>query len=572
MNKAIPVLNYSTFYVGSKPSEHPIEMFDGYDVEDVILTMVGIRNSLERSNYDYEKDGAIKAIMGCLPPEKANRLKYFIYCKPGFSLVQPAVIDRILVDLFRRLNADMVTKRIFGDGHFEQCILDVLLSYNEFHYSNNIVDDIVNSHQLVWKLVMMQGVSGIDKVDFARTGPIKHLVMLDFLRKSLGKQFPLLQESLEKEAKLDNIHQFLGTFLQLFSYLENHKGKEILLPQIQSNDPLKAFMEPMGLVMTKQVTMDERFDIGMLLARPFYETSKGATVILDHRNFSLLVERVFMYLLYYKSDYPKLACIKNLNGLFSHFGKHYYEGFLMHKLLGFLKRQDVRIIPSDDKHLADFTLIVNETDVFVIEVKSVAIHYNVFDTQNVDEFQKYIDDNYLIGAGTPQLQRFIHYLKDDGQKLLNIQKPASKLNIFPILIFTDPQAATYGVNDYVGLRANIEFEKYKPEFNKVMSLTMISSNFFVENIKLLKKDRNLLKKLIKEYHFFIKRRKQLYEKNQSIQNYGMSMVSFDGFAIGKHGAYRVPQSEIFSILGDVFGLKEPDPSYSYQKTGSQPEK
>lgn len=561
MYRAIPVLNYSTFYAGYKPSEHPIEIFDGYDMEFVILTMVGIRNSLESCNYDYEKDGAIRAIMGCLPPERAKRLKYFIYCKPGFSLVQPSVIDRILVDLFLKLNANTVTRDIPDNGQFEQNILDVLLSYNELHFSNDIAEHIVNSHELVWTLAMMQGVSGVDKVDFARTGPIKHMVMLDFLRKSLGKQFPVLQESLEKKAKLGNIHQFLGTFLHLFSYLESYKGGETLLPQIQRNDPLNAHMRPMGLMMNKQVATNEKFSIGILLSRPFFETSKGAIVVLDHRNFSLLVERVFMYLLFHKSDYPKLAGIKNLNGLFSYFGKHYYEGFLMHKLLCFLKRQGIRIIPSDDKHLADFTLVLNETDVFVIEVKSVAVHYNVFDTQNTDEFRKYIDDNYLIGAGTPQLQRFIDYVKEDKRKLLNIQNPASKLNIFPIIVFTDPQAATYGVNDYVGLRANVEFESFKQDFHRVMPLTMISSDFFVENIGLLKKDRNLLKKLIKEYHFFIKRSKQQYDKNQSTQNYVRSMVSFDKFVVNKYGAYRVPQHDIFLGLVDVFGLKKPDSTY-----------
>lgn len=557
MSRAIPILDYSTFYSGYTPPEQPLELFKGYDLEEVILALVGIRNSLERNGYQYDKDGGIASILKNLPVERAARLKQFIFRKPGFSLVQPAVIDRMLVDLFRRLKDNHDTSANPFDGQFEQRLLDVMLSYNELHHANETIDTVLDSHEKVWTLMMMQGVSGVSKVDFVRTGPIKHFIMLDFLRKSLRDDFELMEKSLQENVGICNIHEFMGNFLYLFSLVENSKGQENLLPVIPKMDQLNAYIGPMGLVMNKQMAADEKFDIGMMLAKPFFETTKGHIVLMDHRNFSFLLERAFMFLLYHKSDFAKLAKIKNMNGLFSHFGKLYYENFLVHKLLHFLQRDGVRIIPSDDNHLADFTMVVNETDVFVIEVKSVALHYSVFDSQDAEAFKKHIEQSYLSGAGSVQLERYISYIKEDKHNLLAIGKLPKKLNIYPIIVFADSQAATYGVNDYVGQRANIEFAKFRPDFNRVMPLTMIQSDFFVENIELLKKDRNLFKKLIREYHFFLKRSRVLYGKNRTSQNYVQTMLSFDRFAVGKYGAYRVPQRDIFLSMGDVFELKGP---------------
>jgi hypothetical protein len=155
-----------------------------------------------------------------------------------------------------------------------------------------------------------------------------------------------------------------------------------------------------------------------------------------------------------------------------------------------------------------------------------------------------------------QIERFIDYIKEDRRKLLNIQNPIKKLNIYTIILVSDAKAATYGVNDYVGQKADAVFSKFKTDFNNVLPLTMIQSDFFVENIQLLTKDKSMLKKLVREYHFYIKRSKERFKKESSVQNYILSMTSFDQFAIGRHGAFRLPQEQIHYHLEDLFGLKD----------------
>lgn len=547
-------MNYSTFYVGYEPPETPLDLLKGYDLEIVILTIVGLRNSLDKNKYQHGRDGAIESIIKSLPPERAKRLKYFIYNEHGFSLVQSAVIDKILVELFPMLKDNLITREL-NDGQFEQRILDVLLSYNEYYYDNDIVGRLEASHELVWTLVMMQGVSRVSKLEFARTGLIKHLLMLDFLKKTLGKNFIRLQKSLRDKTGLFNIYYFILTFRHIFDFLENNNA---LVPRFQKEDPILIYLASVGLVINSEVAADEKFDIGMMLSKPFFETSSGDIFILDHGNFSFLVERAFMFMLYHKSDFPKLASIKSFNGLCSYFGKYYYEEFFMGKLLQSLQRKGVRVVRSDDNYLADFTLVVDEKDVFVFEVKSVAQHYRIFDAQNADEFRKHIDDHYLIGAGASQLDRYIDYIKDDKRNLLNIETSAKDLNIYPVIVVTDPKAATYGVNDYVGQQANAGFSRFKTDFHKVMPLTMIQSDFFVENVSLLAKDKTMLKKMIREYHFYIKRGKERCKKDSSTQNYIHSMISFDQFAIGRYGAFRLPPEHIHYHLETLFGLKDDD--------------
>jgi hypothetical protein len=555
MKRLIPVLNYSTFYPGNQPPKEPLEILKDYDFEIVILTMVGLRNSLDRNRYQHQKDGTVENIIGNLPPEKARRLKAFLNSGHSFTFVQSAVIDRIVLDLFRGLKDNCITRNL-DDGQYEQRIFDVLLSYNEHYYNNGILDRSFTDHELMWTLVMMQGVSRVSKVDFVRTGLIKHLLLLDFLQKSLDTDFIALQKSFRERTGLATIYFFIMSLRHIFDFLERSGA---LVPQLQRKDPSLSYLEPMELLINKKVASEENFNIGMMLSKPFFETSSGTIYVIDHRNFSLMSERAFMHLLFYKTNYQKLAGFKDMNGLLAHFGKKYYEEFLIGTLLKQLEKPMVRLLASDDIYLADFTLIVNETDVFVIEVKSVAQHYRIFDEQSAEELRRHVDKNYIDGKkGVSQLDRYITYIKQDEKKLLQIGNTSSNLNIYPVIVCTDPKAATYGINDYVGQKANLVFSKFKADFKKIMPLTMIQADFFVDNISLLSKDKTMLKKLIKGYHYFLKRENQRYKKVGTPQNLIRSMTSFDQYAIEKFGAFTLPQEQIYYHLKDVFQLNISD--------------
>jgi len=555
MKRVLPVLDYSTFYTGHKPPEVPLELLKGYDYEMVILTMVGLRNSLDRNQYRHQKNGAVESIIGGLPPQKAERLKAFLQSGHSFTFIQSAVVDKIVLDLFKGIKDNLITKDL-KDGQYEQRIFDVLLSYNEYYYDNGILDRSFTGHELMWTLVMMQGVSRVSKVDFVRTGLIKHLLLLDFLQKSLGADFGKLEKSFRERTGLATIYFFIMSLRHIFDFVERSGA---LVPEFQRNDPSLSYVKPMELLINREVAGEANFDMGMMLSKPFFETSYGTIYLIDHRNFSFISERAFLYLLFKKTSYQQLAGFKNMNGLLSHFGKKYYEEFLMGTLLNQMARPEVRVVASDDVYLADFTLILNETDIFLFEVKSVAQHYRIFDEQSAEKLRKHVDENYVEGKkGIAQLDRCIGYVLQDGGRQLQILNTLNKLKIYPIIVCTDQKAATYGINDYVGQKADMVFAKFKADFRKVMPLTMIQADFFVDNILLLSKDKLMLKKLIKGYHYFLKRQKGRFAKDSSSQNLIKSMTSFDQYAIEKYGAFTLPQEQIYYHLKDVFQLNISD--------------
>jgi hypothetical protein len=550
MKRLTPVLDYSTFYQGHQPLKEPLEILKGYDYEMVILTMVGLRNSLDRNRYQHQKDGAVEKIIGNLPDQKAERLKAFLQSGHSFTFVQSAVIDKIVLDLFKGLKNNQITRSL-NDGQYEQRIFDVLLSYNECFYDNGILDGSFNRHELMWTLVMMQGVSRVSKVDFVRTGLIKHLLLLDFLQKSLGVDFGKLEKSFRERTGLATIYFFIS-LRHIFDFVERSGA---LVPEFQRNDPSLSYVKPMELLINREVAGEANFDMGMMLSKPFFETSSGKIYLIDHRNFSFMSERAFLYLLFKKTSYQQLAGFKDMNGLLSHFGKKYYEEFLMGTLLNQMARPRVRVVASDDVYLADFTLILNETDVFLFEVKSVAQHYRIFDEQSAEKLRKHVDENYVEGKkGIAQLDRYIGYIHEDCGWQLQIRNTLNKLNIYPIIVCTDQKAATYGINDYVGQKADMVFSKFKTGFRKVMPLTMIQADFFVDNILLLSKEKLMLKKLIKGYHYFLKGKKERFAKDNSPQNLIKSMTSFDQYAIEKYGAFTIPQEQIYYHLEKVFRL------------------
>ncbi|WP_293312325.1 hypothetical protein [Pedobacter sp. UBA5917] len=555
MNEAIPVLNYSIFYPGYPMPGDPLKLIETFDLEQVILTMVALRNSLERNRYDFKNDILVQSILVKLPNTKAERVMQFLSGKKPFALVHSVVISKILVDLFKNLKNNQ-PKEDITEGEYEQRLLDLILIYNEHHYNHVVLEGKPHTHELVWSLMMMQDLSGFDEVDYARTGTIKHMVFIRFLQESLGEKYPLLEKSLKETTGLDSIYQFMSIFLHLFVHLAKREQPVLLLPQIAREDPNYVFLDPLGLIIDAKIAANEHFDIGTLFTRPFFRTSTGQIYVLDHNNFSLLVERSFIYLLHNKSNIKELLSVKNFNGLLSHFGFKYYEKFLIDRVLKSLVRTGVRLIPSDDKLLSDFTLIVNETDVFIMEVKSVAINYRVFDEQNPSEFRKYIDEQFREKKGLPQLVRNIEYLINDQNNLLHFKKAPSKLNVYPIIVFSEPQMATFGVADYVGEKAKAELAIFSKKFKKIQPLTMIHSDFFVENIELMSRDRGFLKKLIESYHKHIASKKEGYRKFSSPQNYVKSMVGFDKYVIGKSGAYRMDQKRIFAHLSEMFRLKD----------------
>lgn len=555
MSKAIAVLNYSVFYPGSKIPEKPLDLLLGYDVEEVILTMVALRNSVQNSRYNFLADPIVVAIIEKLPANKAERLKSFLAPYPRFALVTGVVITKILVDLFKLLGSNRPTLAL-DDRDYEEKILDIVLVYNEYHYNNRLVEGLDDSHELVWAVMMMQNFSGMNEVDYARTGSIKHLIFLRYLRESLGKDFQKLEDSFNKNVGINTLNQFLAILTTLFFYVTKKNQSPLLLPQISEKDPSYPYLSLMDLVIDKELATSEKFDVGVLLSHPFYRTADGRTYLLDHRDFSLLAERGFIYLLYTKTNYLQLIGKNDFNGLLSHNGLNYYEKFLLHNLLKSLERPGFRVVATDDQLLSDFTLIVNETDVFVVEVKSTAIHYKVFDQQNGKEFKKHIDEQFCKKKGVQQLSRSIKYLKNDKADLLHFKKPAEKLNIYPIIIFTDPQVSTYGVNDYVGEISKKEFKKFDGDFKEIRPLTMIHVDFFIENIELLQADRSLLKKIIQDYHSSNLKKRRHYYKVRTTENYVRSLVGFDRYAVGKYGMYCLDQVRIFANLVKLFKLKE----------------
>lgn len=555
VSKAIPVLNYSQFYPDAKIPSQPLDLITGFDIEEVILTMVALRNSIERNRYDLRKDEMIASMFAKLPSSKSKRLIPMLFGKQGFALIHSVVISKILVDLLRRLPFNQPILDIEKDD-YEERILDVILVYNERHYNHLLLEGLPDSHELVWGLAMMQNLSGFNEVDYARTGPIKHMILLRYIKLTLGNRFIELEKNLKDNIGLDSIYQFLGIFINIYAFLTNKQNPFLLLPQVSRDDPNYPYLSLMDLVIDKEVAASAKFDTGSLLTRPFFKAQNGNIYILDHRDFSLLNEKVFIYFLYEKTNLKSLLSFKNINELLSHFGLHYYEKFLLRTLFKTLERPGFRVIISDDNLLSDFTLIVNETDVFVLEVKSVSLNYRIFDQQNQKDFKKHIDDYFRERKGLPQLVRNISYLKNDSSNLLKLKKPASKLNIFPLILFVDPQIATHGVADYVGERASVEFSKLSSCFKEVKPLTMISIDFFIENIELLQRDRSLLKRLIQNYHAAINQKKQQYNKFRSMEKYVNSMVGFDLSVIGQEGVYRQEQQKIFRHLARIFKLNE----------------
>jgi hypothetical protein len=240
-------------------------------------------------------------------------------------------------------------------------------------------------------------------------------------------------------------------------------------------------------------------------------------------------------------------------------GKHYFESYLVGGMLTKLHRPGFRVITTNDRELSDATLILNEKDVFMIEVKSHALHANVIDQMDVVGLQEFVNEKFASDKkGAGQLARLIRSFGDNTNDSLEIRQPKNKLTIYPIIIYTEQHLEKYGFGDYVAEKFHLLLTEYIHPFRDIKPLVMIHYDFFVENISLLEQRPSLLKSAINRYLSYISQKKADFIKTGHNMDYLLSMSSFDQYIINIRfeGLYQLDQQAIFHNAGRLFKLKD----------------
>jgi hypothetical protein len=194
------------------------------------------------------------------------------------------------------------------------------------------------------------------------------------------------------------------------------------------------------------------------------------------------------------------------------------------------------------KQYGDFIIKASENKVLVIEVKNCTVHAKILEQMDFQAFCAVIDKNFLTskqpgvkGKGLWQIATQIGKLSGadpDLRQRLQIEK-VSKVSVYPIIIYGDPNFDISGVNCHVNDHLEVLAVGSVKLLKSVKPVTLININALIKYFALLKEKPNQLCNLIDEYHAYLARNKKRYLKDGHPHEHYLHNRSFASYLAGK---------------------------------------
>ena len=547
-----PVLTYSIYYPGKPIPERTLDRFSGIDRDIVIKLLCRIKMTFSRERHRDPNCPFMIWFIGLLPDGHAARLRAFLYDKnAAYFIAVPLIINQVLVDL---MNQDKIENN--GDhnhpAYISLAVLETLMIFNYHHFRSVVISGREDNHDLLWELCLMQDLNGKNQASFVRTGMIKQAIFLDYLKQQLHDKYDEFAETLCAKLGIPELVRVALLYVNLELDQDKRLTEKDPLIAISPDDQAYAFIEKLNLVCDGQQNMP-RHSIDNLMMKPFIRLSNNYLCFTGTNDFSLISEVGWVYFLYKEGTLTHyLPNLNNNNQLRAWIGT-YVEKFLLATVFKSFQQKGLRVICSDDQKTPDITLILNETDVFIVEIKSLSLHFKEWEKQNLLAFKNFLNDSFISEKkGVIQLHKCLKDLANDPERLFGLYKPLRKLKIYPVIVYTEPHVNTIAVNDFIIKNAPPIQDELASQFGAIHPITMIECDFFLENSKVLRKKKRLIKDAILHYHKTISLRKKQYQRVNSTVNFSKAMETFDNMVIGFEGLYKQDQMVIAEEVKKMF--------------------
>ncbi|WP_173003138.1 hypothetical protein [Chitinophaga sp. SYP-B3965] len=528
-----------------------VALLEKWNRDYVLRLLISLKLATQHSSTT-EAHELITKLLNFLPNDKPSK-----YGPVDRSiLTNKTVILKIICDLL----AIPANKNIDTDlgNAFYQDVLVTILIYNEHQFQNTGIGKVKQNlaHADIWKIGFMQNLNAENEGTYRRIGGIKQLLYLQFLKSEFGDAYEEFEKGVVEYTGFPSMQDIILLFVNLVVEYDRVVKRSVPLVVIGPTDNSYSLLHKLELVVDAS-SGSIRAEVPQLVTAPFLKLMDNKIYLLGTSDFDLITTKSWdFYLVKNKLFQKVLPKVGDIHALKGEWGKKYYESFLGLKILKSLEKNGIRVLESDDKNLPDATIIVNEKDVYVIEMKSNAMDHKVTSAQDISGFRRFIDDKFATGSkGVPQLNRNIEFLSKNADTAYGLKKPTKKLRVFPVIIYTEPHLTKQAVNDYINTVAPTISAELANCFHSVEKVTLIPMDFFLDNIGLLQKDRHVLRNLIRKYHLFVSRTKDSYAKTNRHFDYFAAMVSFESWSVGKDGMYREDQMVVFDTLRKIFELK-----------------
>jgi hypothetical protein len=540
------VLTYTFFHNNIELPSCNVSILKRFSKNAVLKFFISLNLAIQETNDSGITHLFIKNILQMLPDSYREKAKGFVQ-RHRFS--SKPVIDEILVDI--------INSKEFGNDGLDKLFVisafDIVLIYNEYRYSPLGLGIKSDSLELIWKMHIYQGLNAEKQHAYARTGTVKQLTFIGFLKNHLN-DYITFEQKLLRYTGLRSLYDNTLIFTSLIVSYQKAIKTDVPNVHIPPDHDLYKILHDIDVVIDYN---SEIVDISSITTKPFIKLIDKSLYLTGTSNFSLITDKSWFYYLFKNNIFPKSLKINSYGDVQSYIGKKYVEEYLMKNLLGSIKKVGVRHLYDEKENLPDVSIILNERDVFLFEIKSSSLVKNVTIEKSVDQFKVFIDKNFVKGKkGVPQLNRYIKHLAENSCSDYNLTTDLNKLRIFPIIIYTEPHLNANGVNEYIIKNSPQIDNEIKSKFQKVEPITMVHYDFFIENLREFRLDRNLLKNCIQNYHHKLRMLKKKYTKSQNVEDYYKSLMSFSSFAGQQNNLYNESHVSILDEMDKIFNFRK----------------
>jgi len=547
------ILIYSLFYNKSDTPSKDLNRISGINRDDALRFLIKLKIAVSRMSGRNIDHPFILQVIATLPPDLGKRL-YAMLSAPalGDFLTHPVVINSIIADILSQTNPGAAQNQV-SNSELAAAMLDLVMIYNEHHFKTLNIIGRPDDHDLLWEMMLMQNINAVNQAAYVRNGISKQVIFLEFLKYKLGDRFVEFEQRIARLTGINKLIDIPYQFVQLQSEQDKLAGSSNPLLAVMPENPMYEVFEKLELSIDADNKRVEDA-LSRLYITPFLRLSDHKLYLMGTNDFGLITDKGWQHLLFKLGNLSAyLPKATKFDQFQAYVGLHYIEKFLLANIFQSLNKPGFRVLLSDDRQTPDLTLIQNEKDVFIIEIKSYALHYNVWKEQDLKKLKEHLQEKYLSeNTGVVQLHKCLVHLAADPIGLFKLYTPLNKLRIYPVIIYTEPHLGSMAINDYIVQHSPEIPQTLQNLFQSVLPVTMIHYDFFLENLEVVRANKNVLKEAILRYHKNVQSRKATWIKVRSTYNFAKAMVSFDNHSAGFQGLYQTDQNKIFASLRKIF--------------------
>ena len=286
----------------------------------------------------------------------------------------------------------------------------------------------------------------------------------------------------------------------------------------------------------ESISKEKNYDDNFLALKkyPLLSYKDDILVIINRSYLKNKIYNGFLFDFYVKSGIKKK--VKGFDDFKSFIGKEVAEKRLLIPLIKtiFPKDHNIKIFSEKDSHPDCYLRIHNR--IFLIEFKDYMMSSRVINSLDVDTFKEEVDKKFIENKkgkpkGVTQLANQINFISENQYEFDEIYTNGfdkSKLEIYPIIVYTDYQYSIPGINNYLT-------KKFKSLLNQdlgfkaVYPSTMININFLFNYANYISANR--LDNLIKSYYKKKKTREVKLAKDETPDNWVLANLSFDDIGV-----------------------------------------